>query len=295
MSYKPHQALSDRAKPTASLFRLAGGVAVFVAAVIAGGLLAGEIIWAMVPPEQRINWEQDLDTATTPKAMLVNLYAFGIMAMALAVAVRLLHHRRWIGLIGAPGLALWDFIKVTKVLVIFQAVLFLLPTPFGLEMSLNMAVGLWLVYLPFTLIGVLIQTGTEELIFRGYLQSQLAARFKSAKVWIILPSVVFGLLHFNPSVDETAAWIVVFWAFCFGMAAADLTARSGTLGAAIALHFVNNAVIMAVVGAEGDFDGLALFTIPFDIADLDLLIAWMPVEFFILLCSWLAARLALRV
>ncbi len=30
----------------------------------------------------------------------------------------------------------------------------------------------------------------EELVFRGYLQSQLAARFRSPLVWIVLPSLM---------------------------------------------------------------------------------------------------------
>lgn len=295
MSYQPHKSLSDPARPSASLIRLAGGVAVFVAMVIGGGLLVGELIWALLPAERQHAWFAELAASSTPTTMLINLYAFGILIAALAIAMRLVHQRRWISVIGAPTHALSQFMAVTKGLVLFQAVLFLLPAPAGLEISLNMAVGLWVMYLPLTLLGVLIQTGAEELIFRGYLQSQLAARFKSPKVWLLLPSVVFGLLHFNPNVDETAAWIVVFWAFCFGLIAADLTARSGTLGPAIALHFVNNVMIMALVAAAGDFDGLALFNMPFDLSDTDLMITWMPVEFLILLCSWLAARLALRV
>jgi DNA-directed RNA polymerase subunit RPC12/RpoP len=42
-------------------------------------------------------------------------------------------------------------------------------------------------------VGVLIQTGAEEVLFRGYLQQQLAARFASPIAWMVLPSAIFAL------------------------------------------------------------------------------------------------------
>ena len=91
-----------------------------------------------------------------------------------------------------------------------------------------------------------------------------------------------------------AAWLVVIWAMLFGLAAADLTARSGTLGPAIALHLVNNFSAIALVAPAGYFDGLALATYPFGPNDTAQLLKWMPMDLMILLCSYLAARLALR-
>ena len=44
----------------------------------------------------------------------------------------------------------------------------------------NLSLGQQLPWLPAALLGMVIQTGTEELIFRGYLQQSLAARFRSA-------------------------------------------------------------------------------------------------------------------
>ena len=57
----------------------------------------------------------------------------------------------------------------------------------------------------------------------------------------------------------------MIWAFCFGLAAADLTARSGTLGPAIGFHLVNNALAFLLFGQAGGMDsGLALFLFPAD-------------------------------
>ncbi len=86
----------------------------------------------------------------------------------------------------------------------------------------------------------------------------------------------------------------MLWATLFGLAAADLTARAGTLGPAIALHLVNNFNAIALAAPEGAFDGLALYTYPFSLASSEALIAWAPIDLMILFCSWLTARLALR-
>ncbi len=295
MSYKPHEPLADLARPSASLIRLIAGCMVTIAGFVVIGWMIYEVQCALIPYENQAGWFRNLDRASTPLAVLVNLYYFAVLIVGLAVAMRLVHNRAWTEVIGPPTRAVAQFLAVAKLLAVLYAVSFLLPSPDGLEPSLNTALSVWLAYLPLTMLGLLIQTSTEELIFRGYLQSQLAARFASPKVWIIIPSVFFGLLHFDPNVDETAAWLVVSWAFFFGLAAADLTARSGTLGPAIALHLINNTVAIALFAPEGNFDGLALFSLPFDMSDTQLLLTWMPVEMLILLCSWLTARLALRV
>lgn len=295
MRYAPHDTLVAPARASASLWRLAGGLVVLVALFLLIGLAAGATQEALIAPESQAAWWDDLYTATTPLSALANLYFFAFLILALAIAMRLVHHRAWRGLIGPPVAAFAQFGQVAKVLVPLFALIFLLPDPEGLNLSRNMDLGLWLTLLPLTLLGLLIQTGTEELLFRGYLQSQLAARFRHPVIWIGLPSLAFGMLHFDPGADATAAWLIVLWAVSFAVLTADLTARSGTLGPAVALHLVNNLLAIAIAAPAGSFDGLALYTFPFSISDSELLKAWMPVELMILLCSWLAARLSLRV
>jgi hypothetical protein len=80
----------------------------------------------------------------------------------------------------------------------------------------------------------------------------------------------------------------------FGLLMADLTARSGTLGPAIAVHLVNNVSAMLIVSMPDELSGLALYLSPFSMADEAELRAWLPVDFAWMLVSWLAARLALR-
>ena len=75
---------------------------------------------------------------------------------------------------------------------------------------------------------------------------------------------------------------------------ADLTARSGTLGPAIALHFINNVSAVLIVSLPDGLAGLALYVAPFSLDNTELLRAWLPVDFMLMLVFWLAARLAIR-
>jgi len=109
-----------------------------------------------------------------------------------------------------------------------------------------------------------------------------------------LTSVLFAALHYSPATQQDNAWLIVLWAGAFGVVAADLTARSGTLGPAIALHLVNNTLAIALMAPKGNFDGLALYSYPFSLQDSTVLMQWMPVEMMVLFCTWLVARLALR-
>ena len=75
---------------------------------------------------------------------------------------------------------------------------------------------------------------------------------------------------------------------------ADLTARAGTLGPAIAVHFVNNVTAILIVSMPDNLSGLALYLSPFSLADTEAVRAWLPVDFGFMLVSWLTARLAIR-
>lgn len=253
---------------------------------------------ALLPGDLRTRLREDLVAGSSPASMLVNLYYFLLMAFALAIALRMFHERSFLSLLGPVPLAVTQFRAVIVALLKFHAVLFvlmaLLPRPDEMTLTLNMSPSLWLLLLPLTLTGLLIQTSTEEVIFRGYLQSQLAARIANPLVWILVPSLIFAVLHYSPETAGDSAWIIVLWAGAFGVVAADLTARSGTLGPAIALHMINNTLAIALTAPSGNFDGLALYSYPFSIRDSDILAQWMPMEFLVLFCTWLVARITLR-
>ena len=104
---------------------------------------------------------------------------------------------------------------------------------------------------------------------------------------------MFGWGHYAPSETGDYAVIWVIWAGVFGLLMADLTARSGTLGPAVAVHFVNNLSAFLFVSLPDDLSGLALYTLPYGLDD-DRMSVLLYVDFVFIIVMWLAARLVIR-
>ena len=98
---------------------------------------------------------------------------------------------------------------------------------------------------------------------------------------------------FGPATEGSKCSAPKISATLFGLAAGDLTARSGTLAPAIALHFFLNFSGLLYVSPGDTLYGLALYTYPFELSDPTFLPMWMPYDLMILLCAWLTARLSL--
>ncbi len=80
----------------------------------------------------------------------------------------------------------------------------------------------------------------------------------------------------------------------FAASAADLTARSGTLGPTIALHLFNNINALLIAAPAENYSGLALYTYPLSAISSNNASMAFALNFMIVLLSWLVARLALR-
>lgn len=237
----------------------------------------------------------DLIQSSTPLAMLLLLTSFGCMTVSIALVVRILHKRPLRSLLGPLALAWADFRAVSVMLIVLGVVITLLPPwDMGGDYVPNIALSQWVVLLPLSLLAVLIQVSAEEIVFRGYVQQQLAVRFRSPLIWMVLPSVLFALGHYLPDMAGDNAVAIALWAGLFGILMADLTARSGSLGPAIAVHFLNNVSAILIVSLPDDLSGLALYLTPFGMQDTQTLAAWLPVDFAMMLVFWLAARLAIR-
>ena len=104
---------------------------------------------------------------------------------------------------------------------------------------------------------VFLQATAEELVFRGYLLQQLAWRFPHWIVWAVLPSLVFGLGHYDPEGPLGFYWVAS--AFFAGLIFCALVWRSGSLWPAIGCHFGINVLGLTVLGMEGIATGTQLW------------------------------------
>ena len=100
----------------------------------------------------------------------------------------------------------------------------------------------WVALIVLTLLTTPLQAAGEEYLFRGWLMQQLGAWFKNTYVAlgaaIVVSSVVFALAH--TSLDP---WVLLDLG-AFATAAVLLTWRTGGLEAAVALHIVNNVIVL---------------------------------------------------
>ncbi|MEL6809609.1 MAG: type II CAAX endopeptidase family protein [Pseudomonadota bacterium] len=293
--YYPHARFIAPAQGAAQLWRLCFGLVLAAGLFLALTQLLFGTLFQMMEPGAVDAIMEDGQTGQTATGMFVLLFQLGLLGVSAALVVIMVHKRRPLTLIGEPGLAVRQFIVVTIAMLALTAAIWVLPPyDMGAPLERNMGFGRWLMLLPVALLAVLIQSGAEEVFFRGYIQQQLAARFRSPIIWMIVPATLFGLAHYLPDSAGSNAWTIVAWAALFGILMADLTARSGTLGPAIAVHFVNNLSAMVITSVPDEMSGLALYVLPFGMADEAQMAAWLPVDFGFMFVSWLVARLAIR-
>lgn len=268
MQYSAHLEFVAPARARPQIWRLIVGLILAMLVYALGiGLIFGAI-FATSGIEGVEIWAAEMVAGTGPTGTLLILATFAGMAVGPMLVVMLLHRRGVLSLFGPLPRMMRHFIVAMVVCAAVYALSFLLPNDVRIEPAMERA--LWLSFLPMALAGVLLQTGAEEVLFRGYIQQQLAARFASPIVWMIIPSVLFGFLHYQPDVMGDNALYIVAAASLFGILAADLTAKTGSIGAAWGFHFTNNVVAILIVALDGPLSGLALYTAPLSAASAEI-------------------------
>ncbi|MEO1639040.1 MAG: type II CAAX endopeptidase family protein [Pseudomonadota bacterium] len=298
--YAAHDAFVAPGRRAPEAWRVALMIVCFAAVFVT----SPSVFALLLPTESAVEAFQE---GTTAFGTLAQFFFFGIAAGGLVVLLRLVHGRGFWSLIGDQQLALRHLILVTWGVTLWLLLLQVLPpwiNPDDLAETRNLA--MWVLLIPVTLVALLIQVGTEELFFRGYLQQQFAVLNPSPMAWMIMPSVLFGMLHFLNGQGAADGTLWAIWAGVLGVACADLTARTGTLGAAVGLHLANNAFALLIVAIEGwPASGVALFLYPYEDPETyaqgfeALLDPVAVLQLFGMLTTvlimWLAARIALRV
>lgn len=296
--YAPLQAYADPARGRSEPWRTGLGL-VLIGAGYMGGIVALFALLVMVLEPFLGTWAANrfvdaFAAGRSAPGLVLLFYSFALLVLPVVLVTRVLHGRTVASLIGPRQRALRDASRVTLPLLAL-AVLMMPLAVLSEDAGRRLTLAQWLIWLPLALPGMMIQVGAEELLFRGYLQQQLAARFRSPLAWMVLPSLLFAWLHFAPGAFGPTALLVAAWAGIFGLLAADLTARTGTLGAAFGLHLATNFGSIFLVGLWGQLDGLALWNLVIDVTDPAKVLPLLAIDLLALIVSWLIARLVLRV
>ena len=271
------------------LWRLILGIFVIVVVYIISVLIVFFTMWSFSGSQNLEFWSTKVLEASTPTSAMLVMSSFIGMALAPMIAVKLIHKRRVGSLFGPQKLVVRHFLLATGIAFSVFSVI-----TFGWFMIFdgvpNLDPALWLLFLPIALLGVFVQTGAEELIFRGYLMQQLAARFRSPLIWFALPCIIFGLFHYDPETACSNAWLIVMAASFFGLIAADLTRLTGSIGASWGFHFTNNVFALLLIAVDGTIPGLALYLTPYAADDASQIRTLIYADFSGLLLVWWALR-----
>ena len=238
-------------------------------------------------------WLEQMISPEKPTVVMVLLFSFTGMALAPIAAARLLHKRKTKTLLGPLQLLVKDFLKALAVTISFFGVLTLFWSIF-FDAVPNIEFTIWISFLPLAVVGLLIQTGAEELVFRGYIMQQLAVRFRSPLIWMILPSVAFGIVHFDPSLPGGTMAYVLVSATAFGLIAADLVRITGNLGAAWGVHFANNAFAMLFLSVPDGIPGMARYLTPYTTNQVAQNLWLVAADIVVLIIVWQILRRILR-
>ncbi len=236
---------------------LLGALALF-GAVLFAATLGVSLLGALQPT--------NLDAAF----VFLSLASLAAAIPALALILPALHRRGFWSLFGPSARRFWrgvaaGFLAVLAALLLFGAEMIFLGVE---ELTLKQPVADWRLLALAAVPLIFLQASAEELAFRGYLLQQLAARCRSPLIWALAPSLLFGALHYapeGPSADARAeALAIAGSAAAFGLLAAYLTWRTGSLGAAVGLHVANNLVAILLIDQTGGdaLGALALFALP---------------------------------
>lgn len=302
-AYAPQEGLTAPARGRSELWRVLLGLALiellFTAALygfdeglarirpaLAGAVLAGD----------------------TAPGLVLQLASYGFLGIATAFVTETVQRRPAEGLLG-PRATLWPLLRRGFLgAMAFYVILQVLP-PWSDVAAIERVrpAGAWALALPFGLLALLVQTASEEILYRGYLQQAFAARHASPLLWMVLPNLVFASVHWTDGGDWVENWQYVIWAFCFGLCCSDLVARTGSLGPAIGLHLANNAyAFLFFAEAGGPDSGLALLLFPATPelpvlpgpsgpdGDAPILTLSLAVELAVVGLAWLSTRLAIR-
>jgi hypothetical protein len=198
----------------------------------------------------------------TPAAVYVLLLTFVIWILVFLTVVKLFHKRGINSLLGnSKRKFLYNFFVAIGISAVFLILSYNLA-PADDQIIENLNFHKWLSVLPLGVCLMFFQVSAEELLFRGYLQQQLAVWIKNRWFYMVVPSGIFGFMHYDGGMGVDVGLIVVATTSLLGLFLADLTYRTGNLGAAIGVHFANNFSAMFWISYQEQISGLARYTAP---------------------------------
>ena len=196
----------------------------------------------------------------SPLGVLLTLGSFLAVWPALWLGLPLVHKRKANTLFGPDGKMKWRHFRLGMSVSLLVGAVAWGPLVYNHADEILIFPNLrsWAILAAIGLPMIFVQCVAEELMFRGYMLQQFAARSMSVLGWSVIPSILFGLAH--PS--DAGLFSMSWYHFVFGLVMAAVTSRTANLGAAAGIHFGNNLINLLLIAPSQMVSGLALFAIP---------------------------------
>ena len=227
-------------------------------------VMSAYVLWQIasgLPVPQALQSLGAMIEAGGPVSVLFQLATFAGIWPGLYVVVRGLHDQPFGTLFSPEARIRWaDFGGGLLLAAAFSvATLALALAVVGIPERTAIPPSTWLVAMIPLVFLVFLQASGEEMIFRGYMLQQLALRVRTPLVWAVLPAVLFGFAHYSGGTALGIGWHYVLVTATFGLAAAALVWRTGSLAAAMGLHTGMNIFAISGIGVKGVLEGNQLW------------------------------------
>lgn len=236
--------------------------------VVFGGLtglaLASSIItsiWFL-----RLNSTPEIDDifgqlmGVSPLTYMLMLLTFPAMLIGVYLVQKFIHHRSILSLHTALPAFNWKraLHAILIVFIVYSLIMAILHFTGLTTLSPTFDPSRFWIYALISLLFIPLQSATEEIVFRGYLNQGCVAVFKNKWIAYLLTSAAFASLHLsNPEAISAAAespFIFVLTMssyFLFGFLLCLVVEFDGGLEAAIGIHAANNLFAAIFVNYEG--------------------------------------------
>jgi membrane protease YdiL (CAAX protease family) len=185
--------------------------------------------------------------------VLISLLGIFVITFAgFYLAIRRIHQKNLLSLLTGYEKfrfkRFWFAFSVWALLLVFSVIGSYLFDPKSLSFNLNwQGFGISLLMM---LLMMPIQTGFEEVFFRGYLVQGLSQVFKNGIVPVLITSVLFGAAHLsNPEVREYGWAMMLTYYIFFALFMGCLTLLDEGIELAFGIHFANNLVSSILVNS----------------------------------------------
>ena len=201
------------------------------------------------------------DFLASPEGILIALVSFAGIWIGLWIAMRWVHGEPLSALIGTRRrVSRQGFLKGLAAVLITSLLSEVLLYWLQPEIARG-AISLpsWLLFLVPIVVLALLQTSSEEALFRGYLLRGLANRFRSPLIWVLLPVLLFTALHWSSASSLAINACVLVSIATFALVLTLLVYATGNLGAAFGAHLGNNLTGFLLISHQASYNSFALF------------------------------------